>query len=436
MSARSCADRGDLLARLVTIVTGPLVGLRTHEFLDATEMLAKTLGREVRVFHLFDEILRLHRPKAKQYVERVFQIGELLANYDYYFEEIRRSAYLEIARQIDRLPPGTHAIVRAPASVEWREINLEFKDHRVIAAALQPDRIVTLIDAEWKIQQRLAAGSSHAAYRLIAQQERLTLTRILGWLGAEVSRSEDWAEWCREKTAKEVPHHVLGVACPSLTDRSRFVPDLDGMVKLATERNLPTFYASYSMTVAGKRERDEINRAIARLRRHGLVIDPGSIEIEDGSLDPADHVAVFAYTVFRDLRWDVKKVDVVAAFHPYKNNPPLSTGMMDELGHARAYNTDRYLVLPVGGGSPFTAGTYVPKNHVFTNTEDFFEFLEKRRRPQLPRRFDAIVDAFVKATRPPRGQRSGGSKKAGAREPKQAGRRPKVHKRAGGRKRG
>jgi hypothetical protein len=103
---------------------------------------------------------------------------------------------------------------------------------------------------------------------------------------------------------------------------------------------------------------------------------------------------VFAYTVCCDLRWDVKKVDAVVAIHPYEEMPPLSTGMMDELGHARAYGKDRYLIMPVGARSPFTSDNYVPANHVFKTEKDFLNFIENKRRPVLKPRYKKFQEAF------------------------------------------
>jgi hypothetical protein len=292
-------------------------------------------------------------------------------------------------------------IVRTPASIEWRGVNVQFKDHRVIAETIRPDRIVTLIDAEWKIRKNLQTDYGEAALRLIVQDDSVGIPTILRWLGSEVSTSADWAEWCRYLTDKPVRHYVLGVNCPRFDQKGQFTGDVDNMTKAATERTLPSFYASYSMTVSTERERNEINAAIRRLRHYGLVIDPGCIEI-GAEAGEEDMGVVFAYTVARDLRWDVKNVDIVAAFHPYRSRPPLSTGMMDELGHARAFRKERYLVLPTGGGSPFTGGTYIPKNHLFKDATSFFAFIENKRRPTLKPRLADQVDAFAKWQQKPR----------------------------------
>jgi len=390
------------LNSFVCIVTGPIVGLQSTWFLDETVRFAATLNRKIKVFNVLDEVIEATGAEAANAYEKAAMVGELLDGYQYQFDCMREKAYQAIARKIDRLPRTVSAVVRIPASIEWRGVNLEFKDHRVIAETLCPDRIVTLIDAENKIFDRLRTDYGQHVLRVIAQRSELNLSVILRWLGSEVSRSEDWAEWCSHITGKRVRHYVLGIMAPGFPDRTVLRRDVENMTKAVTERNLPSFYASYSMTVAGPTERKEINNAIWGLRKYGLVIDPGSIEIGN-HLEGQDEGVVFAYTVCRDLRWDVRKVDVVAAFHPYRSRPPLSTGMMDEIGHARAFRKERYLVLPTGGGSPFTGGNYVPKNHLFTDTDSFFGFIEKKRRPPLKPVFADTVAAFVKWTSKGRG---------------------------------
>jgi hypothetical protein len=389
-----------LTDRVTCIVTGPVLGLNSQQLLESTRAFGAELGIEVQIFDLFEEMASQDDVDISTDIERLLYIRSLLEGFDYQFELKRRNAYCSIARKIDDLPKGTNAIVRAPAAMEFRGVNTEFKDHRAIAT-LKPTRIVTLIDAEWKIKDRLERDNLYGkrAVELIAQVgKELDLSRVLGWLGAEVSASEDWAEWCSHLNGSPVGHVVLGVTAPAKHDRSKFVPDVDNLLKAATAKELTTFYASYSMTVAKEPQRKLINEAIWRLREHALVIDPGTIEI-GSSIDRDEERIVFAYTVFRDLRWDVKKVDAIAAFHPYENPktlPPLSTGMMDELGHARAYGKESYFVLPQGAGSPFTGGNLVPKNHLFKYADEFFKFIEKKRRPQLEPEFAAQVKSFEK----------------------------------------
>jgi len=383
------------MPNVVSIVTGPIVGLRSTWFLEDTVEFASRIGRKIVVFDLFEEILKQSNISPRNAYERILYIGELLDGYQYQFRLMREKAYLSIARQMDRLPETTNVIIRTPASIEWRGVNLEFKDHLTIAKELKPDRIITLIDAEWKIMERLKSAYGEHVLRVIAHQKGMSLERILDWLASEVSRSEDWAEWATYLTGKDVRHFVLGIETPSHEDRQKYVRDVDNMAKFATEKDLPTFYASYSMTVATEEIREKINEHIWRFRNYGVVIDPASIEIEQ-NINLKDESVVFAYTVCRDLRWDVKKVDIVAAFHPYTKAPPLSTGMLDELGHARAFRKERYLVMPAGAGSPFTRDNYVPASHLFKEGELFFEFLEKRRRPTLKPRFSEITSIFGK----------------------------------------
>jgi hypothetical protein len=312
------------MPNVVSIVTGPKVGLRSTWFLEDTVRFAAQIGKKIVVFDLFEEILKQSKISPKNAYERASYIGQLLDGYQYQFKLMREKAYLSIARKMDKLPNNTNVIIRTPASVEWRGFNLEFKDHHAIAE-LRPDRIITLIDAEWKIMERLKTEYGEHVLKVVAHQKEMTLEKILDWLASEVSRSEDWAEWATYLTKKKVRHFVLGIGTPSRENRGKYVRDVDNMVKFATEKKLPTFYASYSITVATEEIRKEINELIWRLRDYGAVIDPASIEIGQ-NVDLKDESVVFAYTLCRDLRWDVKKVDIVAAFHPYRKMPPHEHG--------------------------------------------------------------------------------------------------------------
>jgi hypothetical protein len=106
---------------------------------------------------------------------------------------------------------------------------------------------------------------------------------------------------------------LLGIETPSRANRAAYVRDVDNMAKLAKEKVMPSFYASYSMTVATEEIRKAINDIIWELRGYGAVIDPAAIEIGQ-DVGPKNEQPVFAYTVCRDLRWDVQKVDIVSAF--------------------------------------------------------------------------------------------------------------------------
>lgn len=381
----------------VLLLTGTLFGLRMRRLMQGVQEFGAQVGKNVATFSVLDEIFEAQGTKPQGPYQDLVAVGQLLDGYTFQFELMRRNALLCIARKIDALRDVDGVIVRMPATVNWRQINVEFKDHRTIAEAIAPDRVVTVINAEWKIKEWLERGFGRRALRLIAEVDHVDIPEILQWTANEVSAAEDWAEWCSELSGRKVRHHVVGAEAPSRDDRSKFVRDVDNVLKAATTPlgELPSFYASYSMTVSTEKERAIINDAVWRMRAHGLVVDPGTIEI-GGETAPADRPSVNANTVLRDLRWDVRKVDVVAAVHPYEDTPPpLSTGMMDELGHARAFGTDRYLVLPRGADSPFTAGTFIPLNHHFTNVDALFEFLERRRRPTLKPRWAAQVDKFA-----------------------------------------
>lgn len=383
------------MPKKVSIITGPILGLRSTWFIEDTIKFAASTGEKVVSFNLFDEILGQSEKQPQNAYEKMLCIGEILDGYSYQFQCMREKAYLSIARKIAKLGKNVSVIIRTPASIEWRGYNLIFKDHRIISEVIKPDAIITLIDAEWKIKERLKSNYGKHVLRVAAHQKDLSIPEILEWLASEVSVSEDWAEWAAYITGKKVKHIVLGIETPIYKNRKKYVRDVDNLAKLVTQKDVPIFYTSYSMTVATEKIRKKINSMIWKLRSYGVVIDPASIEL-GGNVDKEHESVVFAYTVCRDLRWDVQKVDAVVAFHPYENRPPLSTGMMDELGHARAFQKERYLILPVGGGSPFTGDNYVPANHVFKTDKEFFEFIEKKRRPVLKPKYEKFQKAFLK----------------------------------------
>jgi len=382
------------MAKLITLVTGPIVGLNSTKFIEKTVEFAASLGLRIDAFNLFDEMIELAGESINSAYKEISSIGEILDGYQYMFQAMREKAYLSISRKIDKLPKNACVIIRTPASIEWRGVNNILKDHRIIADVIKPDRIVTLIDAEWKIMERLKTGYGKHALEAVAHQKEMTIEKILQWLGSEVSVSEDWAEWARELTGKKVRHYVLGIHCPAYHDRTKYTFDVENLTKFATQPKLPAFYSSYSMTVATDAVRKQINEMIWQLRGYGAVIDPASIEI-GANIDQKDEQVVFAYTVTRDLRWDVQKVDIVAAFHPYTKMPPLSTGMLDELGHARAFRKERYFVLPSGGGSPFTKNNYVPEEHIFKTGKELFAYLETKRKPGLKPFCKSITKEFA-----------------------------------------
>lgn len=383
------------MPKKVTIVTGPIVGLNSTKFLNKTIDFAQLIGEEIVVFNLFSEILDQCGIEPRNVYEEILHISNLLNGYEYQFKCMREKAYLSLARKIDRLGKDVSVIIRTPASIEWRGFNMVFKDHLIIADVIRPDLIVTLINAEWKIKKHLAGAYGQHALKTIAHQKELAIPKILEWLGSEVPVSEDWAEWASHITGKKGKHIVFGIETPSFKNRKKYVRDVEGFAKLVTQKDVPTFYTSYSMTVATEPIRKKIYALIWKMRAYGVVIDPASIELE-ANVEEEHKSTVFAYTVCRDLRWDVQKVDAVVAFHPYDKQPPLSTGMLDELGHARAYGKDRYLLLPAGGGSPFTSDNYVPANHVFKTDGELFDFIENRRRPTLKPKYAKFQQAFGK----------------------------------------
>lgn len=339
------------------LVTGMIAGMPDVEYLQKVVELGEKNNRPVKVFNAVDEFTR-HGKKPLQ---------RLLGTTDYVFELTREREYEKIGYEIEK---GGYqdVIVRAPATIEWNRINRKFKDQRIIRDFIKPDLIVTLIDAEWLVKSKMTELDATDPFLSSLQRRNHTLYEILSWMHEEVSLSEDWAKYMG------IPHYVIAVGEPP-----------ECLYKFATCPDPWVIYVSYSMTYSNPDTRLEINRIIEELRRYAVIIDPQTVEIGENfkKESNADREAIYAYTVHRDLHWYVGKVHAVVAIHPYPDRPPLSAGMMDELGHARDYMKARYMIFP-RGFSPFTTDSYIEKGHLFENSKDFFHYLDTvEKRPKF-----------------------------------------------------
>ena len=256
-------------------------------------------------------------------------------------------------KPLERLLGATDYVFELTREKEYEKIGYEINRHNY------QDVII-----------RAPATLQEADPFLVALKERNhTLYDILSWMNEEVSLSEDWARYMG------VPHYVIAVGEPP-----------EALYKLVTHPNPWVVYASYSMSYGTPEKRKEIDKVIHRLRKYAVIVDPQSIEIGTNfeGVPASDRESIYAYTVHRDLHWYVGKVHAVIAIHPYPERPPLSTGMMDELGHARDYMKSRYMIFPRGGFSPFTTDSYIEKGHLFETSDDFFKYLDEvEKRPKF-----------------------------------------------------
>jgi hypothetical protein len=330
------------------LVTGMIAGMHDREFIQQAIDIGAKDNFQISSYNLID---RLEATGNKT-------LARLLGTTNYLFEVIREREYARIGFDLQK-NKADNAIIRVPTTIEWNHVNFKLKDHKVIAEYIQPDIIVTLIDAEWSIRHNLMAMKATDQFQKTIQRQDFSIREILSWMNEEVSLAEDWAKHLGVK------HYVIPLG-----------QGADSLYKLVRYPNLPSFYVSYSMTHSDKHVRKEIDKVINQLNAYGLVIDPQAIEIGSTYDSERDKLATYAYTVHRDLHWFVGKVDSTVAIHPYADRPPLSTGMMDELGHARDYLKKRYMIFPQPKQSPFTTDSYIDKGRIVSTPEELFLCLE------------------------------------------------------------
>jgi hypothetical protein len=337
------------------LVTGMIAGMDDAAYIQRVVQLGRQNHRDIKVFNAVEEFTKA----GKKPLER------LLGTTDYVFELTREREYEKIGYDIQK-NGYQDVIVRCPATVEWNRINRKFKDQRIIKEFINPDIIITLIDAEWLIKKKLETLDGADPFLRALKERNHTIYEILSWMHEEVSLSEDWAK------SMGIPHYVIAVGEPP-----------ECLYKLCTQKDPWVVYASYSMTYGTPEKRQIVNNTIERLREYAVIVDPQTVEIGSTFDSEADKEAIFTYTVHRDLHWYVGKVHAVVAIHPYPERPPLSAGMMDELGHARDYMKARYMIFPKGF-SPFTTDSYIEKGHLFEKEDDFFKYLDDvEKRPKF-----------------------------------------------------
>lgn len=330
------------------LVTGMIAGMDDESYINQVLQMGQDQGLDISYHNLINALESTGGKK----------LDRLLGTTNYLFEVLREREYRKIGFELEA-NNVTNAIIRAPSTIEWKHVNIKLKDHKEIAHFIKPDVVVTLIDAEWFIQERMLDAQKRDEFFQRVKQHNFSIREILSWMDEEVSLSEDWAEHLN------VRHYVIPIG-----------QNPDSLFKLVKHERVPSFYVSYSMTHSDPQARVVVNETIARLNKYGLVIDPQAIEIGSHFDNQRDKEVTFSYTVHRDLHWFVGKVDAVVAIHPYAERPPMSTGMMDELGHARDYHKRRYMIYPPTNLSPFTTDSYIEQGHIFMNVEEFFLCLE------------------------------------------------------------
>ena len=332
---------------MVTLVSGPIVGLRVSEYLE--EAAKMSTEKDKLAVIQFSKLLFI---ETRQDFYRFVTLPE------YEQQAIRSAVYDRAKELITNLKERNFNVAfRLPASYEWQYVNFKFKDFAQLAAKISPDQVVTLIDAEWLILQRIGKIAGEGSELSSFSQELLQQVRtgamnqgkILDWLNEEVSVSEDWAAF----VGNDIRHIVMsrGESPASL-------------FTLCTRKLVPVFYLSYPMTFAKNDPefRTQKNKLRELLSKRGVVLDPETIE-----LPPAPDPASGPYTVHRDLHWIVKKATAVVGLQSLE--PKFSFGMSEEFEHARGYEVEAFLVFPAGPGGPFGSGEIVPGDHMFLSID-------------------------------------------------------------------
>ena len=149
------------------LVTGMIAGMDDADYIRRVVALGQRNHRDIKVYNTVEDFTKA----GKKPLER------LLGTTDYVFELTREKEYEKIGYDIQR-HNYQDVIIRAPATVEWNRINRKFKDQRILRDFIKPDLIVTLIDAEWAIKQKLDTLQAADPFLIALKQRNHTLYEI------------------------------------------------------------------------------------------------------------------------------------------------------------------------------------------------------------------------------------------------------------------
>jgi adenylate kinase len=335
------------------IMTGQ-VGVDKGSYLEELEALARTAGKNLRIFHV-GRMMYAEAPDVPP--------GRILNLPISRLNTLRRAVFKEILRQVDE---HEHVLVNTHATFRWRHGLFAAFDHDQLQA-LRADTYLTLLDNAESVHQRL----------LRDHEIDHTLKDIMVWREEELLATEIIATITR------------GYGHFYMLGRGRRRSTALTAYRLMFEPDRPRVYLSYPMShVAGQpRTLEHIDGFRAALGEHFTCFDPadvdeyglhqaaadarqaGRAEIEvqaaEGPvrLATADVLQISGDILGQIYARDFKMIDqanMICAFIPElpDGKPGLSSGVERELQHAFEAGKEVYVIWACGAiPSPFVTAT-------------------------------------------------------------------------------
>lgn len=337
----------EYMARVI-IVTG-ISGSGRKEYLDRFERYAASLGKKVKIYHVGQLMLARAKADGLNITPK-----NILNTNRHTMQALRSAVYESILKGFER-DKRTHdaVIISIHGFFYWKKTFHHSFDHQYVSR-FNPDLFITIMGDPVDIRETLQKREQWKG-------ERLSEREIALWQNVETEVMTTWAALTRCKYFAF--YNIQSMAT---------------LFKIAFMPTMESTYISMPMThLTNPKDRERINRFIAKLEQYFIVISPvitkGKLPEVHKGLNKKNDVQYM--TSHQQVKIDLDLLlgvsDRITVFFP-KIVP--SPGVINELREAHETNKEALVIWPSKGASPFLT-YYMDKS--FPSERAFFAYLEK-----------------------------------------------------------
>jgi adenylate kinase len=335
----------------VIIATG-ISGSGRKEYLDKFERYASSLGKKVKVY----QVGKLMLERAKQDGLNITPKNILNTN-KHTMLALRSAVYESILKDFERDKKIYDCvIVSIHGFFYWKKTFHHSFDHQYVSR-FKPDLFLTIMGDPVDVQKELAARDQWKG-------ERLSVRDVSLWQNVETEVMMTWAALSKCKYFA-----FYNIQSMATLFKITFVPEMQST------------YISMPMThLSDPKDRERINKFIAKLERYFIVISPvitkGKLpEIHKGLNGKNETEYMTSHQQVKiDLDLFLGMCDRITVFFPKVVSSP---GVMSELREAHETNKEALVIWPSQGASPFLTYYF---DHSFPNEIAFFKYLEREEK--------------------------------------------------------
>jgi adenylate kinase len=345
----------------IIIATG-ISGSGRKEYLDRFSKYAASLGKNVKVYHVGQIML----DRAKEDGLNITPKNILNTN-RHTMQALRSAVYESILKNVERDKREYDAvIISIHGFFFWKKTFHHSYDHQYVTR-FKPDLFLTIMGDPVDVQETLSARDQWRG-------ERLNVRDVSLWQNVETEVMATWASLSKCKYFAF--YNIQSMATPF---KIIFMPEMEST------------YISMPMThLTDPKDRERINKFIAKLERYFIVISPvitkGKLpEIHKGLSRKNELEYMTSHQQVKiDLDLLLGMADRITVFFPKIVSSP---GVINELREAHETNKEAIVIWPSNGASPFLTYYF---DRSFPNERAFFAYLDKelKNKPRFTKKLN------------------------------------------------